>query len=378
MGANHMWNATVAIIVGVALLGDPLLILCADPVAGVKAESDNDIPSNDIQRVVSHLTPLWQAANSGVTSCDIRYYEYRPTLRQGMTMEDVTQTIDEYGLKTSSDRIMDFAQAISTQPINTNYRPTRFAWDGVRSRSDLSRMSIVEDEEYRIWDDIANGNIQVYLRGACPINFRRLSSFRVVPIVPRSKPEVTGHTAHSVELTSYPKLGTRNMKSVDNYDWATGLPLHARRYLEGQLISDHYQLGLVEFEGGGYFPTCHIEIQYDTTRLGSSITRFVITRLVEARFQLSFPPDEFVVKKPHKVELWDGRTDPKNSKCLFVAEQEADDARTLLPNAMETIREQPHQAMTWPMRLFLIANGLALIGFGVWMWRRSSVKPPKS
>lgn len=326
---------------------------------------------------LARLQELWQARRTEIHSCDIRYRVYYSLpVNPPLTIEQFEQRLDEYGLRTSPARSNEFVLAIcpSFKPRQDTRRLVR---EGLQGRYEVGNDVKVHDGELQLDYSKFNKSITIRYQGQSNTPVPPIDWLREIPPALKLKSEdaALSKSATTVELKYdtqlFTKRGTLPSRKEFLFDAASGVTLHRHYLTESQPTESLYQLALVTGPDGVVFPTCSYRVMYDPVRTGL-INRVNFTEIVDAVFNRPNSLETFSLPKPRGVAVFDTR---KGDKMLDLTDEETKDTRLLIIEPVTY--ELQSMPIPWQRRAFFIVNGLTLIGLGVWLLRRVSLKEPK-
>jgi hypothetical protein len=347
------------------------------PVAADQSASPQLLSGPEAAAELARLQDLWKARRSEIHSCDIRYRVYYSLpVNPPLTIEQFEQRLDEYGLRTSPARSNEFVLAIcpSFKPRQDTRRLVR---EGHQGRYEVGNDVKVHDGELQLDYSKFNKSITIRYQGQSNTPVPPIDWLREIPPALKLKSEdaALSKSATTVELKYdtqlFTKRGTLPSRNEFLFDATSGVTLHRHYLTESQPTESLYQLALVTGPDGVVFPSCSYRVMYDPERTGL-INRVNFTEIVDAQFNRPNSLETFSLPKPRGVAVFDTR---KGDKMLDLTDEETKDTRRLIIEPV-TYELQP-TPIPWQRRAFFIVNGLILIGLGVWLWRRVSLKEPK-
>lgn len=365
----HVCRAILCVVVMLGAVGSP---------AGAEEPASLQPLSVEEAKVeLDRLQELWKARRDEIHSCDIRYrVYYLLPVSPPLTIEQFEQRLDEFGLRTSPERVNEFLAAISPgfQPKKDTRRLVR---DGLLARYEVGDDIKIHDADCQLEYIKANKTITVsYTNGNTapipPIGWLR----EIPPTLKVSAQDVSMGKSASVTRLKYDTQVVSRGKTLPVsrdffFDATSGVPIRRRYFVETKPTESMYQLALVNTQEGVVFPSCSFRVMHDAERSGM-IDRVTFTELVDAQFNRSIASETFALPKTRGVAVFDTRI---GDKMLDLTDNETSDTRLLIHEPV-IIEFQP-TPIPWQRRAFFIVNGLILIGLGVWLWRRVSLKEPK-
>lgn len=353
------------------------LAVLACPVAADESASPQLLSGPEAAAELARLQDLWQARRSEIHSCDIRYRVYYSLpVNPPLTIEQFEQRLDEYGLRTSPARSNEFVLAIcpSFKPRQDTRRLVR---EGHQGRYEVGNDVKVHDGELQRDYSKFNKSITIRYQGRSNTPVPPIDWLREIPPALKLKSENATliKSATTVELKYnfrlFTKRGTLPSRNEFLFDATSGVTLHRHYLTESQPTESLYQLALVTGPDGVVFPTCSYRVMYDPVRTGL-IDRVNFTEIVDAQFNRPIPLGTFSLPEPPGVAVFDKR---KDDKILDLTNEDTENTRIFI---FEPVTEELQPTpIPWQFRAFFIVNGLILIGLGVWLWRRVSLKEPK-
>ncbi len=253
---------------------------------------------------------------------------------------------------------------------------------GSERRHEMDRYSHIHVDGFSFISDGDNQQIHVFDPGHSRSETPNLRIFRV-PLNSRAQgylPSRAEREGNLVRLTTVTKLEglPGPLTSTNTVDWASGVPVRREQLMNQETIQESDYSGITTFAGGITFPQCAITTRYQ----GGHVASMELALLESARFNEPIPEATFLVAKPESWQVLDFRGTADGASFPVPSEAVAD-VRTLIH---EPIQETvglgasllPAAKSTSPWkRVLLILNGIALVGFGIWMWKRTSLKDSK-
>lgn len=347
------------------------------PAPAEEAQPSRQLSAEEARIELDRLQELWQSQRGEIHTCDIRYRVYHLVpISPALTIEQFEQRLDEFNMRTSPERVNEFLAAISPgfQPKHGTRRLVR---DGLLARYEVGDDIKVHDAECQLEYIKANKTITVrYTNGNTtpipPIDWLR----EIPPTLKVSAQDVSMDKSASVTRLKYDTQLVSRGKTLPVsreffFDATSGVPIRRHYFVETKPTESAYQLALVNTQGGVVFPSCSFRVMYNPERSGL-IDRVTFTEIVDAQFNRSIATETFALPKSRGVAVFDTR---KDNKMLDLTNTETSDIRLLIHEPL-IIEFQP-TPIPWQRRAFFIVNGLILIGLGVWLWRRVSLKEPK-
>lgn len=353
-----------------------LAVFCCSASAEETASSQ-PLSAAEAAKELARLQELWQARRTEIHSCDIRYRVYYSLpVTPPLTPQQFEQRLDEYGLRTSPARSNEFLRSLCpgfTPTVSTR----RLVREGVQGRYEVASDIKVHDGELQLDYSKFNKTITVRYQGQSNTPVPPIDWLREIPPALKLKPEgySLSKSATTVELSFdtqlFTKRGALPSRNEFRFDASNGVTLQRHYLTESKPTESLYQIALVTGPDGVVFPSCTYRLEYDPEQLGM-IHRMNFTEIVDAQFNRPIPQGTFALPKPHGVAVFDHR---KDDKMLDVTDVETKDTRLLLIDPVtQVLKPTP---IPWQRRAFFIVNGIVLIGLGIWLWRRVSLKEPK-
>lgn len=349
----------------------------SSPAGADEAASLQPLSVEEAKIELARLQDLWVARRGEIHSCDIRYrVYYLVPVNPPLTIEQFEQKLDEYGLRTSPERMNEFMAALC--PGFTPKKGTRrIVRDGLLARYEVGDDIKIQDAECQLDYSQSNKTITVSNTSGNTTPVPPIDWLREIPPVITVKPEEARLTqiGSTVELQSDTQIVSRGItrpaRNEFQFDATSGIPLQRHFYADGKRTESKYQLALTTTSNGVVFPSFSFLVLYSPMQPGF-IDRITFTELVDAQFNSLVPEDTFALEKSRGVNVFDTRN---GDRMLDLTDAETDDIRLLIHEPV-IIEFQP-TPIPWQRRAFFIVNGLILIGLGVWLWRRVSLKEPK-
>ncbi|MCA9112002.1 MAG: hypothetical protein KDA52_18765, partial [Planctomycetaceae bacterium] len=299
------------------------------------------------------------------------------------TPEHVRQLINEFDLVGNPESLQLLVDALGWHPKSTVplWGDRDFVMLGDKRRADTFEGSVeIVDRDHEMTYYLPNRQLDVTSRGNSSVHKTHIDDFRSFPpeiltvdrfrVDARDPGTVTLSVVSLNETQQQPKSAEASKVTasppLDQYtfDTSTQILVHAINYSHEHVYREIWQRALTSYPGGVVLPGIRLKAIYNDGVL-KSLTVWLIE---EAR--LNGPVDEsrFVMPVAENTVLVDSRF---KERMVHKVRNPVDDVRSLLVPVMSSHSTDAHKTgFSW--RWVLIFNGIVLIGFSIWLWRRES------
>lgn len=330
--------------------------------------------------VVDQMRSLWKIRKAEIVTVDLQYRVHRQAVpRQGtLSAGQLEELIDQFGLRASPARSIEFLTAIAGNNYQPNLSDRRLWIDGDKSRYEYGKTIKIHDSDYLLNKNQQLNTIHVEWKGLGTAPIPPINWLRSIPRVEGTGlvPGVVTESTTELISDSWLVLKGRKVPCRIEFlcDTASGVPIRRRNIIDGELTETQYQLALTYSTDGVVFPSCLVSVRSVGKPTDATVTSVDVTELLDATFNRPIPAETFVMPKPKGIEVLDRRDSP-SSRPVGVTSLEVGDVRSLIgPSA---VVGPPSPAPSWPRRAFFLINGFLFIALGIWLWRRVSLEEPK-
>lgn len=332
----------------------------AEPVAN-PALSDSE--------VLDELWGMWEGRRGEIVTADVQYRQFfqRPQ-DSTWSAAAVRQAVESLPAVPTLEVIATLAQRWAAPAVEKypDGIPCRLQMLGDELRYESGAFISLRANALDLIYDGDNEQVGVYARGRSGRAFTTLTGLRRVP-APDVMPDQFRVTSHTPETVTLAAVAGDVRCTVDR---ATGLLTHLENVdpTSGALVSESWELDVVHFDDGIPFPSVRIDVEYAAGHL----RQYTMRCLEHAVFNRDLSPASFQLACRQKTLVLDHRGSELFSYRLPT--EVADVAASLHPVPRPSVAmtgKTPAAANGEWYRWLLAANGLLLIGGGVYLWRRA-------
>ncbi|MEZ6051437.1 MAG: hypothetical protein R3C02_08640 [Planctomycetaceae bacterium] len=377
------------------LRGIGLLVLLTSLIMASLADADDTLlPAEGDQSTLDEATLIEAilehntACREEVVSAEIHYLWHISTYdNPANTADHVRQLLNEFDLVGNPDSLQLLVDALCWHQ-NSNvplWDDRDFVMLGDKRRADTFEGSVeIVDSDHELTYSMPNRQLDVTSRGNSSVHKTHIEDFRSFPptVLSADRFRVVGYEPDCVTLSVVPSpaiepAGKSARESqvatspFDQYtfDISTHTLIHAISYSQEQVYREVWQQALTKYPGGVVLPSLRLKAIYN-----DGILKSLTVWLIEEA-QLNSPVDEsrFLMPVAENTVLVDSRF---KERLVHKVRNPVDDVRSILVPVMASHSTDAHKSgSNW--RWILIFNGIILIGFSIWLWRRES-SPVKS
>lgn len=365
---------------GLAETASPNSVVSQTPATteSARAVSNETALSPEANEVMDHLEPLWDAMRNDLASCEVELrIHFNVPPEKKLTQTALREIWDKHGLEHSEAGVSSFVKEIYGSQAVPEFPNHKIAIHGNLRRHDLGQITRLDVDSLCMIRDDANRQIRIHNRLRAPEEIPSLTLLRM-PLMSREKGNrptqvVRQDSIAQISLKNPPHVQAGIVTTTAKVDWATGIPLHYEDVTDNGPLHEILFSQLTTYSSGLTFPRLALHVIYRDGNVAS----MNIAQLIDARFNEPIEETRFLMSKPADYTVVDFRGE-KEPLMLKVPKEQVDDLREVLnwtpqelaPITEPTIAQQP---MSNTMRLLLLLNGAALIGLGIWLWKRGSL-----
>ncbi|WP_437227981.1 hypothetical protein SH661x_000654 [Planctomicrobium sp. SH661] len=363
---------------------DSLSVLTLSADAAETPGGFQELDSAEAIQAIEDLKAVWAGLESEVATGEIRY------LTLNFTLKDRQLTCDQFLAELQQTALT--ADATLTRTLVEKFCPEKLTgtveqqtatldavgdWRTLRIQGE-DRRCLSQVFEHVVKDDLhllvdhPNRNVTAHRRGSCRYWSETLGWFRTIP--PAALLSDATIRKENRDLYRLAYFGPSSTDNPDRHEsWMTldpndGLPREWRMHSPetGELLRAEVYQDFTMYPGDVLCPAVHIKLNADQ----NLVTNVRMTVIEQARFNMPFEPNDFVLSTPAKWSWFDLRTDPATGgHWTEPTDDVADFFKSRSANPVPQRREVTSSEL-WRSPLMML-NGVILIVVGVTLWRRS-------